>query len=109
MLKGQTSSTAKDTREAVEPGEQDSRDITEAQPGAQHCLQYLESCLKVGQLKMFEKHQSDSIWPGPVGDTNLFYTWQDIKKKANLNLPADDPDEFHGFETNDVEGKCVVE
>lgn len=33
LLKGQTSSTAKDTREAVEPGEQDSRDITEAQPG----------------------------------------------------------------------------
>lgn len=52
---------------------------------------------------MFEKHQSEVTWPGPVSDTNLFYVWQEMKGTVRSNPQAEDPDEFHGFEKDDVE------
>ncbi|KXJ70432.1 hypothetical protein RP20_CCG023638 [Aedes albopictus] len=99
LLKGQKPNG--EGNETVEQDENESHEITEAQ----RCLQYLESRLKVGQLKMFEKHQSEVTWPGPVSDTNLFYVWQEMKGTVRSNPQAEDPDEFHGFEKDDVEGE----
>lgn len=39
--------------------------------------------MKVGQLELFELHQTESVWLGAPEDTNLFYIWQQLEKKAN--------------------------
>lgn len=101
LLKGQK---LNEKRSVAEPDENECHEVIEAK----NCLQYLESCLKVGQLQMFEKHQSAAIWPGPVGDTNLFYIWREIKSNVGSNPQEEDADDFHGFEKDDVEGEYTV-
>lgn len=50
--------------------------------------------MKVGQLELFELHQTEYVWLGAPEDTNLFYIWQQLKKKANSvedNNPLEGP------------------
>ncbi|XP_062553990.1 uncharacterized protein LOC134219279 [Armigeres subalbatus] len=59
----------------------------------------LESYLRVAQLKRFEDSYSNVVWSGPVGDTGLFYVWQEMKRDACGNQIEEEPEEtFYGFD-----------
>ncbi|XP_055524460.1 uncharacterized protein LOC129718075 [Wyeomyia smithii] len=65
----------------------------------------LKSYLTVGQLKRFEDNYSNTIRTGPVGDTNLFYVWQTIKRESNeqhSTIQNEKLPRFSGFHESEI-------
>lgn len=88
----------------------DAENLEDTQDPHTTLLSGLEDYLKVGQLKLFMEHQAAVVWPGPVEDTNLFYTWQQINTKHECHKSKETSTEptdalFHGFDEALLEGK----
>lgn len=56
-------------------------------------------------MKRFEDSYSNVVWSGPVGDTGLFYVWQEMKRDACGNQIEEEPEEtFYGFDELNMNG-----